>query len=163
MKRKIIVVFTTLLILLALFSACGYSRKSKQMVYKVGEEYELGKTGIVHKVEHDSEREQFVYYFSASKSKLRPEADEGIFYFILFDDDDSQETYGTIPPAYSGLVITDESGAPVAFDEEGRYCFQGKIDKIFYISYKDADEQVKKAINDNRYTIEVAGKMFVPE
>ena len=145
--KRINHVVVVLFLLIVTFAGCKYGDLSKQQAYQMSVEHSFGDMTV--RLSQDEENERFVL-----ECKISEKSDE--VHLFSFDlnisvteslNNSEQFDYG------------DNLGSQIAFDKNGYYEFYSE--RIFYISYKNADENVKKIISDKKYiSISTLSKTF---
>ena len=130
-----------LMLLSALTLTGCFFNQRRQIVYTVGVEYTFKYVTV--KLENDEAREQFVLYYHITKNEGK---DSHFFGFTLI--------YQTNVLSNSEqFEYSDNLGSEIEFDENGYYVFHDS--RIFYVSYKNADEDMKSIIRSHDYSIEL--------
>ncbi len=145
--KKINYVVVVLFLFLVTFAGCKYGDLSKQQAYEMGVEHSFGDVTV--RLSQDEENERFVL-----ECKISEKSDEvRLFSFEL--NISATESLNNCEQFDYG----DNLGSQIVFGENGYYEFYS--DRIFYISYKNADENVKKIILDKKYiSISTLSKTF---
>ena len=140
MKVKKVVgsVLSVMLLSMPLFIGC-VKNETPQIVYLLGEEYNFNTVNV--KVENDEVQERIVLYYNI----LEQEKESHFFAFTFIYN--KYELKNSDRFDYS-----DNLGSLIEFNENGYYVFDDS--RIFYISYKNADAEIKRIINDKNYIIE---------
>ena len=99
--------------------------ETPQTVYLIGEEYTFETIKV--KLENDEAKEQFVLYYE-----------------VLAQDESTH---------YFSFTIINNLESEISFNENGYYEFSNS--KTFYISYKEANEEVKNLIKNKNCSIEL--------
>ena len=144
--RKIVGgILSVILISMLLLAGCT-DNKTPQVVYLLGEEYFFDTINV--KVENDEEQERFVLYYNI----LGQEKDSHFFAFTF--------THNTYDLKNSEqFEYSDNLDSKIEFNENGYYVFNDS--RIFYVSYKNADVDIKRIINDKDCIIEFPIGTFV--
>ena len=108
---------------------------TEQEIYAIGREYEFNNVTV--KVEDDVAEERFIWYYTVN------------------DDDTSKHSFcfefylsagNTLSNSSEFEYSTSDPDEVIEFDENGYYRFYGS--RIFYISYKNANEEIKNSIKN---------------
>lgn len=118
---------------------------SPQRVYKIGQEYELG--NITVKVEDDSERERYILYYDNS--------DDGEINAFAFSFKYNNKSLSNS----NEFAYSDNLDNTIEFDQDGYYWFYGE--RTFYVSYKNADAEIKQVIAEQACNISFSFGTFV--
>ena len=143
---KKIKIIGIIMVMLLLFVGC-IDDKSRHKVYLMGYEHNFDTINV--KVENDEEQERFV-----------------IYYDILNEGEENQTIYfqyscNTIPLTNSDqFEYSDNLGSVITFDEDGYYTFT--TSRIFYMSYKNAEQKIKDEIKNKEYTLCFSMATFAP-
>lgn len=131
----------------AAFIAGCESPSEPVIAYKIGEEHNFG--GYLIKVEDDKQNERFIYSCKAETPQKYP----NFFNFIL--------SVGAVEDYINSdeFSYADDAGAIITFDVQGYHYFYG--DKVIYISYARANENIKESIASGGYSIEIGSHLFV--
>lgn len=146
MKNGILAFLPLLLAGLSSCFQCGPG--SAQPIYQFGVEYNF-KQSII-RVDHDTDEENFIFYYTDKGS-----SSDYNFYFTF--------TFSTILDTLFNseeFEYVDGEGNEIVFDENGHYYFNG--DKVIYISYKNANEEIKSSIANEQFSISIGCGTFVP-
>jgi len=135
-KVKVII---DMLLSLILFTGCS-GNKTPQTVYAIGEEYTFETIKV--KLENDEVNERFVLYYEVLSQ------DESAHYFSFTIISDMKTLKNSNQFSYK-----DNFDSKIIFNENGYYEFSNS--KTFYISYKEAKEDIKSLIKDKTCSIEL--------
>ncbi len=138
LKRKFIFLFL-ILTCLCVLTAC----QQKQRIYEIGETYEFN--GYSVRIDLEADNERFVIDYT--------EKDYEYSHHFEFCFTYSTETLHNSDE----FEYVDGENNPIVFDEYG-YDFTG--DKIIYVSYANANEEIKSAISDENFSINLGSKLF---
>lgn len=116
-----------------------------QRVYKIGQEYELGSVTV--KVEDDSEQERYILYYDNSD-------DSEINSFAFSFRYNNKSLSNSNEFSYS-----DNLGSAIEFEQDGYYWFYGE--RTFYVSYKNANAEIKQSIADKACNMSFSFGTFV--
>ena len=143
MKRIISLIL--LISCVVLFVGCIEKPSTPQEFYYIETNYDLGYTEI--QVNNDRENEQFI-------AILNSKTDQTIYFSFVFNC-----SIGGIINS-TQFTYKDNLGNDILFDDLGYYEYVGE--RIFYISYKNANETIKTDILNDNYSLEVASYDFIP-
>lgn len=142
--KKILLLLIFILSCSVIFTACDdYS--TPQEFYYIETNYDLGHTEI--QLNNDRENEQFI-------AMLNSKTDQTIYFSFVFN--------GSIGGIINSAQFTykDNLGNDITFNDLGYYEYVGE--RIFYISYKNANNAIKTDILNDNYSLEVASYDFMP-
>ncbi len=145
MKNGILAVLPLLLAGLSSCFQCGPG--SAQPIYHFGIEYDF--TQCLIRAEHEESEMRFEFYYTHIDRTY-----DCSFYFV-FTGEFLEHLYNDTEFSY-----TDENGNEIVFDENGHYYFNG--DKVIYISYENANEEIKSSIANEQFSISIGCGTFVP-
>lgn len=149
MRNKKVIKGILLSVLFALCSLCAgcIGNGTPQKVYYIGAEYTFG--AVNAKVEHDEVQEQFVIRYDISKQ----DADSWHeFHFTLrYNLNELRNS--------ENFEYFDESNSLIEFDENGYYIFY--TSKIFYVSYKNANTDIKSIITNRKCELNFGVGTFI--
>ena len=163
MKRAVLSVIIISVVLL--FVGCGpYSRVRK---YYIGEEIVFSNGSA--KLDIDIDNERFIYYDNVASDKQW-----GSFSFG-FRDHLTGKDYTDNPTQVDDVrtfdyskefEITDKDGNKIVFTDldstsSGIYGYEYYGSNVFYISYKNANAEIKEAIEKDRYSINTGSFGFI--
>jgi len=114
-------------------------KETPQTVYLIGEEYSLGTVNV--KVENDESQERFVLYYN-----ILEQNNESHFFAFTFKHDEMCLKNST------QFKYSDNLDSKIEFNENGYYVFDES--RVFYVSYKNADTDIKSIINDKNCILE---------
>ena len=136
--------FIPILFLTTLFTGCHTDDCGCYAVaYEIGAEHVFRSFKI--KLDHDEFEEQFVLYYD----ELDHSNSWNYFEFTLFDETKFEYLVNSNQFTYS-----DNLNSKIEFNENGYYEFYGS--RIFYISYKNASEEIKNVIRSKKCSITVS-------
>ena len=148
--KKILLLLIFIISCSVIFTACD-DFSTPQRGYDIGREYVFGDT-LKFKIENDIENEQFVITYECIS-----ENDEKLHFSFGFNSRDI-EVYKYDPL----FQYSDNLGSEITFNEYGCYYFTG--DRTFYVSYKNASEEIKTVIANNEYSISSScGEFFAQD
>ena len=130
-----------------LLSGCSCDG-NPQRVYFIGEEYAFGTVTV--KVEDNEIEQRYVLYYTVTKEEE---------YSNSFTFNFTYNTCETIKNSPEFEYSTSDPDEEIAFDENGYYWFYGS--RTFYISYKNANEEIKNIIANKECNIELSFGTFV--
>ncbi len=128
----------TLLLSALLLTGCIGS--SPQIAYAIGTEHIFGTVKI--KLDNDESQERFVLYYTITNPH-----DENHYFSFGFSH---EEIYLRNSDQFE---YSDNLGSKIEFDENGYYIFY--TSRVFYISYKNADSNIKGFINEKDCTLNI--------
>lgn len=134
---------------LAVFLLNPIGPDSAQRIYLIGQKQTFN-DGSELLIELDKENERFIYSMTDTSQSLH------CFYFYF-----SNMPYSPNPIRETNsaeFIYTDSDGNEIVFDETGYYRYNGS--KIIYISYKNANDEIKTSINENGFTLETEQGSF---
>ena len=145
MKKSYIFVLSILSFIIIAFTGCsgGVTRLSP---YHFGVKYNLNTCEVL--VTFDKEDEKFIFEYTDKDSKAELYFDVNFTYHTIITLSNSPE-----------FDYTDKDGNELIFDENGYYVCNG--DQIFYISYKNANAEIKEAISKGEFNISFGFGIFV--
>ena len=145
MKRIYIFVLSILSFIIIAFSGCIYG-VTPQYAYHFGIKYKLIDGDIL--VTFDKEDEKFIFEYTDKD----PSA--SLYFNVEF-------TYHTVTTLINSpeFDYADRDGNILVFDENGHYVCDG--DQILYVSYKNANEEIKDAISKGEFNISFGFGPFV--
>ncbi|MDE6597667.1 MAG: hypothetical protein K2K60_03405 [Clostridia bacterium] len=144
----------SLLLLLCVIIGCSFmgcaSNKNKQRVYNFGETYEFENFNV--RVENNFEKERFEFYY----------VDKGNSVNCYFCVEFTYQTTEAMPTLLNSTEFKciDSDCNEIVFNENRYYVFTGN--KTLYISYKNATEEIKLAIEDANFSISFGFGYLVP-
>lgn len=138
-KSKIISVIIAIFLVTALFSGCN-DNNTPQKVYSIGKYYTFNTVKV--KLENNIEEERFVLFYKILDQ-------DGSTHFFSFAFICNTKTLRNS----ENFDYKDDSDSEIVFNKNGYYEFYDS--KIFYISYKNADEEIKDIIYSEDYSIEL--------
>ncbi len=121
--------------------------QTPQTVYSIGEEYTI--ETIKFKIENEESQERFILHYDILETQ---ESSTHYFSFILHIDTNLLKNSNE-------FEYTDNLNSSIEFDENGYYEFS--TSRIFYISYKNASEDIKSNIKNKTCNIELPIGTFV--
>ena len=136
MKYRFLALLLLPLAGLCLWTGCGPD--SAQEIYHFGQEYDC--TQCIIKVDHEIAGEKFVYSYTEKINSTQCDFCFTFNYNTLIDLTNSNE-----------FDYTTSDGNEIIFDASGHYSFVG--DKIIYISYKNANNDIKAAIAKDDFSV----------
>lgn len=136
---RIVKVIIVMLLSMVLFTGCS-GCETPQTVYLIGEGYTFETIKV--KLENDEAKEQFVLYYEVLAQ------DESTHYFSFTIINNTETLKNSNQFSYK-----DNLESEFSFNENGYYEFSNS--KTFYISYKEANEEVKNLIKDKNCSIEL--------
>ncbi len=142
---KIVKLIIVMLLSMVLFTGCS-GCETPQSVYFIGEEYTFETIKV--KLENDEAKEQFVLYYEVLVQ------DESTHYFSFTIINNTERLKNSNHFSYK-----DNLESEINFNENGYYEFNNS--KTFYISYKEAKEEVKHLIKDKICSIELPMGTFI--
>ncbi len=135
-----VISLSVIFLLMITFTCTGcFDNKTPQVVYSIGEEYVFDTTNV--KVENDEEREQFILYYNVTGQEICSH------YFAFTFSYDTE-----ILKNSEQFEYFDDLDSEIEFDENGYYVFD--TSKIFYISYKNSNTEIKNIINSKECILE---------
>ena len=152
MKKALLISFLLLfcLIIAFLISISGCDG-SPQEAREIGREYTGN--GYSEKVELDKENERLVFthkYDDASSSC-------GFGFGFTCETTNTLSVYDRSAQK-AGFMFTDSDGKEIEFDDYGYYWFSGS--KVLYIYYKNTDQDIKKAIDDGKFSVDFGSNLY---
>lgn len=148
MKKKSFV-FVKLACAWILLASSGCVKKTPQRVYCVGKEYEF--ITLSMKVGLDKEGQRFFIDYKFKEEGAKAEYFSFNFHFYSEQTSADKEEFRF-------LNDKDEN---ITFDEFGTYEFKKSCS--LYIYFDKSNDSIKKAIENNNYSLSISGKEFVPE
>ncbi|MDE6667284.1 MAG: hypothetical protein K2K38_02915 [Clostridia bacterium] len=109
-------------------------------IYNIGQEYAFNTFTV--KVENDEVEQRFILYYTVTK--------EGQ-YSNSFTFDFGYKTFEHITNSKEFEYSTSDPDEIITFDENGFYYFYGS--RTFYISYKNANEEIKNSIANKEFNL----------
>ena len=166
MKRIVLSVIIISVVLL--FVGCHY-KGVRFYDYYIGEEIQFSNGSA--KLDIDIDNERFIYYRNVDSDKQW-----GSFSFG-FRDHLTGKDYTHNPTQVDDVrtfdyskefEITDKDGNKIVFTDldstsSGIYGYEYYGSNVFYISYKNANTEIKEAIEKDRYCISAGGFRFISE
>lgn len=136
---KIVKAIIVMLFSMVLVTSCS-GGETPQTVYLIGEKYTFETIKV--KLENDEAKEQFVLYYEVLVQ------DESTHYFSFTIINNTEDLKNSNQFSYK-----DNLESEISFNENGYYEFSNS--KTFYISYKEANEEVKNLIKNKICSIEL--------
>lgn len=136
---KIVKVIIVMLLSMVLFTGCS-GCETPQTVYLIGEEYTFETIKV--KLENDEANEKFILYYEVLVQ------DESTHYFSFTIINNTETLKNSNQFNYK-----DNLDSKIKFNENGYYEFSNS--RTFYISYKEANAEVKSLIKDKICSIEL--------
>lgn len=122
-----------------LISGCSCDG-NPQPIYYIGEEYIFDTVTV--KVEDDVAEEKYILYYTVNEDDTYKHS-----FCFEFHLNASETLINSTEFEYS----TSDLDEVIEFDENGYYCFYGS--RIFYVSYKNANEEIKNSIKNKECSI----------
>lgn len=135
-KKLYFIIFFAILCIICCCSSGCINKETPQIAYAIGEEHTFGMIKV--KVEHDELQEKFIIHFNISEQN---KDNRHWFHFTFNYDSNSLRNS-------EQFEYFDETDTKIEFNESGYYVFQ--TSKTFYVSYKNANTDVKAAIIDRK-------------
>lgn len=136
---KIVKVIIVMLLSMVLFTGCS-GCETPQTVYLIGEEYTFETIKV--KLENDEANEKFILYYEVLVQDKRT-------HYFSFTITNNTETLKNS----NQFNYKDNLDSEIKFNENGYYEFSNS--RTFYISYKEANAEVKSLIKDKICSIEL--------
>lgn len=167
-KTKIAVITVISIVLLMFICGCAVSNNQdnnsvsnsqennkgimdcQQRIYYIGETYKLA-NGAEVTMSVDKEKQLFTFKFTANEEYMVQQ-----FYFGFH-----KELLGEYSKNSRDFNYVDDQGNGISFNQDGYYYFTG--DKAIYISYASANEEIKRAIAEDRYDLYFGWGCFNPD
>jgi len=122
-----------------LLTGCN-SKHTPQVAYEIGAEHNFGTVKV--KLDNDENQERFILYYTITNS-----GNESHFFSFIFTNDEVCLNNS------NQFEYSDNTGSKIEFDETGYYTFY--TSRVFYISYKNADLNIKNFIYEKYCNVEI--------
>ncbi len=130
-----------------LLSGCSCNL-TPQEIYFIGEEYAFETVTV--KVEDDEAEQRYVLYYTVTK-------EDGNDHSFTFNF--TYNTCETIRNSDEFKYYTSDPDEEITFNENGYYYFYGS--RTFYITYKNASEEIKNSIENKTCNISFSFGTFI--